>query len=106
MNIRKVIEAFRNYDKIGQGIYRFVFTKKEVEAVAKERMDICNDCELLDTKGDNCLAPGTQPCCSDCGCSLKFKIRSLSSACPKGKWEAILTEEEEEVIRIETDEEE
>ena len=94
MDIRKVIEAFRNYDEIGKGIYRFIFTKKEVEAVAKERMDICNDCELLDTKGDNCLAPGTQPCCSDCGCSLKFKIRSLSSACPKGKWDAILTEEE------------
>ena len=49
-------------------------------------------------KGDDCLAPGTQPCCADCGCSLAFKVRSLSSECPKGFWDAVVTEEQEEII--------
>ena len=46
----------------------------------------------------DCLAPGTQPCCSDCGCSLTFKVRSLSSECPKGYWDALVTEDQEDLI--------
>ena len=41
-------------------------------------------------EGTNCAAPGTQPCCSDCGCSLAFKLRSLSSSCPKGHWPSVV----------------
>jgi len=41
---------------------------------------------------------GTAPCCNECGCSLGFKTRSLSSDCPLGKWEAIVTEEEEDKL--------
>jgi hypothetical protein len=41
---------------------------------------------------------GTQPCCGDCGCSLTFKTRSLSSDCPQGKWDALITEEEEDKL--------
>ena len=44
------------------------------------------------------MAPGTQPCCSDCGCSLAFKVRSLSSDCPKAYWDAVATEEQEEQV--------
>ena len=28
-------------------------------------------------------------CCSICGCSLKFKTRSLESSCPIDKWPAL-----------------
>lgn len=45
--------------------------------------------------------PGTEPCCGACGCSLSFKTRSLASECahPDGPlWEAILTQEEEDII--------
>ena len=49
-------------------------------------------------KGTDCLAPGTQPCCSDCGCSLAFKVRSLSSECPKGYWNSLMPEETEELL--------
>jgi len=45
------------------------------------------------------MIPGTQPCCSACGCKLSFKIRSLSSKCahPDGpKWKALLSQEEED----------
>jgi len=44
------------------------------------------------------MMPGTQPCCGECGCSMGFKLRSLSSSCPIDKWEAVLTEEEEDEL--------
>jgi len=50
------------------------------------------------------MVPGTTPCCDErmggCGCSLGFKTRSLSSACPLSppKWEAIITEAEEDKL--------
>ena len=66
-----------------------------IEAEAKIRWDVCKQCELLDIKGSECAVPGTQPCCGDCGCSLSIKMRSLASSCPKDKWPAYLTEDEE-----------
>jgi hypothetical protein len=62
------------------------------------RHDICDGCEHLDTKGKECAVKKTQPCCAECGCSLAFKTRSLSSECPLGKWDAIATEEQEEEL--------
>jgi hypothetical protein len=41
---------------------------------------------------------GTAPCCNECGCSLGFKTRSLASDCPLGKWEALMSEEEEDAL--------
>jgi len=98
MNLKKLLAAFKNLDQIKQGVLNTIFTKKEVEIIAEERFKICLDCEHLDNQGSKCLAPGTQPCCSECGCSLTFKTRSLSSSCPKEKWNAWLTEEQEEKL--------
>ena len=42
--------------------------------------------------------PGTQPCCSLCGCSLSFKVRALSSDCPAHKWKAVITEKDEDKL--------
>ena len=36
----------------------------------------------MDKTGSNCALPGTQPCCSKCGCSLGLKLRALDSTCP------------------------
>jgi len=104
--IKKYLDAFRNAGKIAEGIKNNVFKKEHVEAIATERFQICIKCSLFDAKGDSCLAPGTQPCCSDCGCSLGFKVRSLSSECPKSFWDSVTTEEEEEQIfeKIKNDE--
>ena len=66
--------------------------------IAKMRWQECKNCPLLDKEGKSCAVNGTQPCCSDCGCSLAFKVRSLSSECPKGFWDALVTEEQEEEI--------
>jgi len=98
MNFKKFLGAFKNTPQIVEGIKNNIFKQEHVEAEAALRWAICKKCVYLDKLGDSCAAPGTQPCCSDCGCSLAFKTRSLSSECPKGKWPALMTEEEEELL--------
>jgi hypothetical protein len=71
--------------KILQGVWNFLFKKIKVEIESQRRMEICEVCESIDYTGKDCLVPGTQPCCKECGCSLKLKTRS-SDTCPKGKW--------------------
>jgi hypothetical protein len=100
-------EVLKNRHKILEGIKNNVFKKEHVEIEAALRWDICKDCEFLDTKGSKCGVIGTQPCCADCGCSLALKMRSLASECPKKKWSAYLTEDEEVKLieQLEEDEE-
>lgn len=104
MKKRKIIEKIKknklttlwnNKELILEGIKNYLFTTDTIEQIALERNTICLACPNVDLSGVNCLAPGTQPCCSECGCSLKFKTRSLSSECPLKKWPALLTEEQE-----------
>ena len=96
--IKQLLGAFKNFDQIAEGLSNNVFKKEHVEAVATDRFQVCISCSLFDAFGKDCLAPGTQPCCSDCGCSLEFKLRSLSSECPKEYWSSVTSEEEEELI--------
>ncbi|MGK0255587.1 MAG: hypothetical protein ACI81I_000187 [Arcobacteraceae bacterium] len=95
---KKYTNVFKNINQIAEGIKNNIFKKEHIEAVAKERFQTCIKCSMFDAKGTDCLAPGTQPCCSDCGCSLAFKVRSLSSECPKGYWKSLMSEETEEII--------
>ncbi|NDB57851.1 hypothetical protein EB001_05340 [bacterium] len=87
---------WNNKSLILEGIKNYLFTTDTIEQIALERYTICQACPKLDLLGTDCLAPGTQPCCSECGCSLKFKTRSLSSSCPVNKWPALLSQEEED----------
>jgi hypothetical protein len=95
---KKYLDAFNNLDKITEGIKNNMFKRDHIEAIFTDRYQVCAECPLLDLKGTSCLAPGTQPCCSDCGCSLDYKLRSLSSECPKGYWPAIVSEDVEGLI--------
>jgi hypothetical protein len=88
-------KIWKDRNKILEGITNAIIRDEFVEDVAKHRMEVCNACEF---KGDKCLVPGTSPCCNDCGCSLTFKTRSLSSECPQDKWKALLSEEEEDKL--------
>ena len=94
----KLIDAWKNKGQILEGFLNSVFKKEDVEAVADSRFAICKSCPLIDLEGSKCLVPGTQPCCSSCGCSLHMKTRSLSSSCPEGKWAAMVEEFEEDII--------
>ena len=92
------IRIWKNRGLIMEGIKNNMFKTAHVENIAFFRNEICKDCEFVDLKGTNCAVPTTQPCCSECGCSLKLKTRSLSSECPKGFWKAELTEAEEQEL--------
>ena len=94
------IRIWKNKDKILEGIMNSIFKKEHIEEIASYRYMICsgNDCGYFDRTGRGCAVPGTQPCCSECGCSLKLKTRSMSSYCEKGYWFAEMTEHEEEML--------
>jgi hypothetical protein len=84
-----------NRKQIIEGITNSVIRDETVEEISRLRYSICDECEH---KGRKCAVKGTAPCCNECGCSLAFKTRSLSSECPIGKWDAIATEDEEDAI--------
>jgi hypothetical protein len=78
--------VWKNREKILEGITNTLVKDQEIEKIAKERLDICHSCVHHSTT--TCAALIAE-CCGVCGCSLKFKTRSMSDACPKGKWLAI-----------------
>jgi hypothetical protein len=90
MKINKLIGAFGNLSQIAEGVKNKVFKKEHIENIADQRWSYCSTCPSLDVIGDDCAMKGTQPCCKDCGCSLGFKLRSLSTSCPQGKWDKVV----------------
>ena len=96
--MENLIRIWKNRNQITEGIKNNIFKSEHVEEIAFFRNEICKSCEFIDNAGSKCAVPGTQPCCSECGCSLRLKTRALSSSCPKGFWNAELTEEEEATI--------
>jgi hypothetical protein len=88
-------KIWKDRNKILEGITNTIIRNEFVEDVAKHRMEVCDAC---DQKGNKCLVTGTAPCCNECGCSLTFKTRSLSSDCPLDKWKALMSEEEEDKL--------
>ena len=98
LSLKKI---WNNRKQIYEGIKNSIMRDEFVENVAAQRMSICNKCSELDLKGKKCEVKGTQPCCGNCGCSLAFKTRSLSSDCPLNKWKALMTmEEEDKLIKL------
>jgi len=97
-----VIRIWKSKNQRLEGITNSVFKKEDVEAIAEERMKICFFCDLYTENDKGCMVPGTTPCCNQelggCGCSLKFKTRSLSSECPKGHWKAEMDQSEEDML--------
>jgi hypothetical protein len=88
-------DVWKNRKQIFEGITNTIIRDDVVESIAVMRHDICDECESM---GDDCAVLGTAPCCNECGCSLAFKTRALSSECPLGKWKALMTEEEEDKL--------
>jgi hypothetical protein len=83
---KQLKDAWKNRHMIWKALKHYISKDEHIERLAKTRMSICAECPLLDLKGTKCFVPGTQPCCGDCGCSLKLKTRSIESECPQGKW--------------------
>lgn len=99
-----MIKIWKNKNQIFEGIANSIFKKEHVEEIAQQRMQICEQCALYTVQNEGCMVAKTTPCCDQtmggCGCSLEFKTRSLSSSCPltPPKWEAVLSEEEEDKL--------
>lgn len=103
MSLKKnIIQIWKAKGQILEGVANSIFKKEDVEEIARYRMLMCKFCDLYTEDDQGCMVSGTSPCCDQlrggCGCSLTFKTRSLSSACPLGKWEAEVSQEEEDVI--------
>lgn len=102
MKLKSIFQIWKNKNQILEGIANSIFRKEDVEAVASVRMAICKSCDLFTNNNDGCLAPLSSPCCDQrmggCGCSLGFKTRSMSAECPKLKWKAEMTEDEEDKL--------
>ena len=81
--------------EIFDGIKHNVVPTKSIRFIAKYRMSICKSCEHYSYNKQDCLIPGTEPCCKLCGCSLDLKTYSLSSSCPMNKWTQIISEEKD-----------
>tara|TARA_B100000519_G_scaffold131469_1_gene113493 strand:- start:272 stop:733 length:462 start_codon:yes stop_codon:yes gene_type:complete len=99
MRVGKLLGALGNLKQIAEGIANNVFKKEDVEDIAAKRWEICLKCPSLDRVGVKCAMPGTQPCCAACGCSMGLKLRALSSNCPNGHWDSVLTVEQEDDLK-------
>lgn len=105
MNLKKKIQTiWNNKEQILEGMKNTMFKNQMVEEIAQHRMQICQQCSLYTMQNEGCVVAGTTPCCDErmggCGCSLAIKTRSLSSSCPLSppKWEAVLSQEEEDQL--------
>lgn len=97
--LSNAIKIWKEKGKILEGVKNNIFKKEHIEEIAFGRNEICLRCPYIDLKGDKCAVVGTQPCCSECGCSLRLKTRSLASGCPKNFWLPVTSEQEETLIR-------
>jgi hypothetical protein len=76
--------------------------KNMIELTSKSRTDICLGCEhhsenAKRNKGYKSIRPDHH--CVECGCMLSAKTRCLSCECPLKKWEAVMSNIEEEQIK-------
>ena len=76
-----IIQIWKAKGEILEGIANSIFKQEHVEEIAKQRMQVCLSCPFLGKTSADCVIPGTAPCCSECGCCLELKTRSLSSDC-------------------------
>lgn len=88
-------QIWKNRMLIIEGAMNKMFKHEHVELIAEHRLQICEECIYMDKVGTSCMVPGIQPCCSECGCGLNLKTRSLASECPKGKWLSYMSDQDE-----------
>jgi hypothetical protein len=74
--------------------------KELIEKTAQERINICLTCPRYSAnakkKGYETIRPDIH--CVECGCTLAAKTKCLSCECPLKKWEAHLTQEQEQQL--------
>lgn len=82
INLKNIVDGFTN----------LAFPSPEVEAVAVKRAQICAECPFAVKTGiysvvvDNKTKAIQGMKCSQCGCNLSAKVRSMNDTCPLGEW--------------------
>ena len=99
MKWNKIVNAFGNIDQILEGVKNKIFKRQDVEDIADARWTYCSMCPSLDTVGHSCAVKNTQPCCTDCGCSLGLKLRALSSSCPQKNGELLQMQNQKKLLK-------
>ena len=102
MLIKQIYEGWKN------DLFPAEAMKDVIEQVYQERIAICKSCVAYSTNGDGCAVPFSSPCCNynvevvpgvkGCGCPLKKKLKCLSCSCPANKWQAVISEKQEQEI--------
>lgn len=92
INFLKIYEGWRNK------LLPPKHLKKAIKQVSQERMQICKDCTLNSKNKPNYHTLRIDEHCTECGCPLTALTKCLSCYCESGKWEAMLSVEEEDVI--------
>jgi len=62
--------------EIFKGWKNYMFPNKDIEEIAKTRMEICIGCDKLSDRNY----------CDICGCYMPAKVRSIKSKCDDKKW--------------------
>lgn len=75
--------------------------KLKIRQVHDSRYAICKECELHSSRHDTLRLDEH---CTECGCPIHAKLKCLSCKCGIDKWEAVLTEDQEEQLMDEYDE--
>ena len=95
-----------NLEQIWEGWSNHLFPPEElkeiIKKVSRSRRRICDSCENH-SKHHSSIRFDIH--CIICGCTLSAKTKCLSCECPltPPKWNAVLTDEQEEVIQNETE---
>jgi hypothetical protein len=91
MNFIDIFEGWRNH------LFPPEYLKERIKQIHDVRYAICIECELHSSR-HNTFRPDEH--CTECGCPIHAKLKCLSCECGIHKWNAVLTQEQEEEITI------
>lgn len=84
------------FEEIIDGWRNHIFPSKKkagmIKRVSNERLLICHSCPFHSKNTPIHLRLRPDAYCTDCGCTLIAKTKSLKSSCPQGKWTSLNTE--------------
>lgn len=88
--MKRFIKGVKNINKVMEGKYYLENPNEEVEAIAKERAEVCFDCEHFKDEPiewlkvtDKNIPELSGKFCGDCFCVLSYKTRFLKEKCDK-----------------------
>ncbi len=98
INLSHIIEGWRNH------LIPSSVLKEKILEISNQRLEICRRCEYnsVNAPGHTWLS-NIYEHCTNCGCPLVQKTKCLSEGCEMKRWDAVLTEQEEDLLNIDED---